>query len=182
MDWLAPHFTVDQIAAEDRCLEEVRKHLAADATLRGIFEGGSKIYALAFMPPDIQPNSLVVTPLTADETPQAGSRSTLFSLYVVCRFRYPRTLQLAQGKAGLATLFRHICTVLSAPGARSLSVQRGGQTVPLVRSFEPKSMSFQPVPVEPGATSAIFDASLRFELDALLDPTTRQIWNLAVNG
>lgn len=182
MDWLAPHFTVDQLAAEDVCLEEVRKHLAADATLRGIFR--EQILALAFLPPDVGVlPALIVTPLANEEIPVPGARETRFSLYMVVKFVYPRNARLAAGKAGLPTLFRHIRGVLSAPGARSLTVRHAGVEIPLVKRFEPAAgVTYQPEPAEPGSTNVVFNAIQRFELEANLDPTTRQIWNLAVNG
>lgn len=181
MDWLSPHFTIQQLAAEDICREEVRKHLAADPVLRGVFD---QILSLSFMPPDVgRIPALVVTPLTNDETPAAGSRVANFSLYVVARFPYPRHETAASGPAGLPTLFRHIRTVLSAPGVKSLQIQRGAQMIPLVRRFEPATgITYAPVPVEPGATNVIFDAAQRFDLEATLDPVTRELWNLAVNG
>lgn len=180
MDWLSPHFLPEDYAAVDVCIGAAFEHLRQDSRQRAIF--GRQMFLQDVLPPDVgQLPALIVTPNTYTEVTSPGVIIVDFSILVTARFVYPRHTQGAG--AGLATLINSWIRLLNAPGKRMLPVMIAGTSHDRVTESRPgEGISLQMLPARQGQEDVIFDASLRWDYKAKVDPATRKLWAHYITG
>lgn len=180
MDWLSPHFIPEDYAAVDVCVGAAFEHLRADARQRAIF--GRQMFLQDVIPPDVgQLPALIVTPNTYTEITAPGVIRVNFSILITARFVYPRHAQ-ANG-AGLATLVNSWIRLLNSPGKRKLPVMIAGTSHDRVTESRPgEGITLQPLPARAGQEDVVFDASLRWDYEAMVDPQTRKLWPYYITG
>lgn len=180
MDWLSPHFLPEDYAAVDVCIGAAFEHLRQDQRQRAIF--GRQMFLQDVIPPDVgQLPALIVTPNSYTEITSPGVIIVDFSILVTARFVYPRNTQAAG--AGLATLVNSWIKILNANGKRLLPVVISGTSHDRVTESRPgEGIVLQPLPSRAEQSDVVFDASLRWDYKAKVDPQTRKLWPYYITG
>lgn len=182
MDWLTPHFPPEEYSAVDICIGEAFRHVREDQRQRAIF--GGQMYLQDVVPPNLPFShaAFIMSPNSYVEITSPGVIVVDFSILLTARFVYPRREQMRG--AGLSTLVNSWIRLLSAPGKRLLPVRINGVSHDLVTESRPgESIDLQPLPlVSATQEDVIFDASLRWNYKAKIDPETRKLWPYYITG
>jgi hypothetical protein len=179
---LSPIFNQGGLSAEDVVLHMVKRILAADSKLQGIF--GDRIRVVDAVNPFDVVNlpALFVTSSLMNEQPVPGLRVGEAHVYIVIRYEdFASTDPLEEGEASIASLVKYIDFVLEQPGNKLLQVTLlGGLVRNLARRSEAGSTRI--VHNQPNETTVVVNQVMERKYVINVDPSNGIIYNASVGG
>ena len=181
--WISRHFAASQRSPEDRIAERVHEILAGDQTLLAVFGSAEWIQRVeVFDPFDFRHFPVLqVTLFSGESTPQPGVLNDEVRLYLAIRYERLDNAPLLPGEASIATLYRHIRTLLGNGTNKLLQVTVGATNVQLVRRSNPGGFSWRP-DQDPASGRFAYTHILEWVYEAHVDVTTGKIRNQVLAG